>query len=479
MKITSKEKQRRIRSRGIRHRWMRNSLAGILAVLLLAGGVLVGAMYSSYYQIIGERMEAQVQTAANFLRNYGTEKEYLTAARYYMENDFSDAQVELQFISPLGRMQLSSLLDVPRNIPITPDIAAALKQGVTETWNGKDPSTGEHVMAVCAPVVYNGNIVGATRLVTSLKNVDQQIVRLTLIVAGFCLVVLSLLWVTNVYFIRSILDPVLRVTETAKRIAAGSYGIQLEKRSNDEMGQLTDAINDMSTKIDQAERTQSEFVSSVSHELRTPLTAINGWAETLYNGEVRDAEDVKKGMGIIVSEARRLTNMVEELLEFSRIEAGRFNLSVESIDITAELEDAVYTYREFFRRKGLELHYEENYDEEIPPILGDPERLRQVFCNLLDNADKHGGSGGRVDVSIHREEEDVVILIRDYGAGIPVEELPHVKYKFYKGSSKARGSGIGLAVCEEIITRHGGTLELGNAEGGGCVVTVKLPIDED
>ena len=479
MKKTSKEKQRRIRSRGIRHRWMRNSLAGILAVLLLAGGVLVGAMYSSYYQIIGERMEAQVQTAANFLRNYGTEKEYLTAARYYMENDFSDAQVELQFISPSGRMQLSSLLDVPRNIPITPDIAAALRQGVTETWNGKDPSTGEHVMAVSAPVVYNGNIVGATRLVTSLKNVDQQIVRLTLIVAGFCLVVLSLLWVTNLYFIRSILDPVLRVTETAKRIAAGSYGIQLEKRSNDEMGQLTDAINDMSTKIDQAERTQSEFVSSVSHELRTPLTAINGWAETLYNGEVRDAEDVKKGMGIIVSEARRLTNMVEELLEFSRIEAGRFNLSVESIDITAELEDAVYTYREFFRRKGLELHYEENYDEEIPPILGDPERLRQVFCNLLDNADKHGGSGGRVDVSIHREEEDVVILIRDYGAGIPVEELPHVKYKFYKGSSKARGSGIGLAVCEEIVTRHGGTLELGNAEGGGCVVTVKLPIDED
>ena len=275
------------------------------------------------------------------------------------------------------------------------------------------------------------------------------------------------------------LDPVIRVTETAKRIAAGSYGVQMEKRSDDEMGELVDSINDMSIKIDQAERTQSEFISSVSHELRTPLTAINGWAETLYNGEVRDASDVKKGMGIIVSESQRLTRMVEELLEFSRMETGRFNLSVEPIDIQAELEDAVYTYREFFRRKGLELDYT-GCEEELPIISGDPERLRQVFCNLLDNADKHGGSGGRVEVSVGRErreeKDEVVIRIRDHGPGIPEDELPYIKYKFYKGSSKARGSGIGLAVCDEIVNSHNGTLEIGNASGGGCSVTIRLPI---
>lgn len=466
------------RVRGIRRRWMLNSLAVVLAILLLAGGAFVAAMYSSYYQIIGERMEAQAQTASNFLRNYATEREYLAAARYYMTNNFSDAKVELQFISPSGMMYMSSLLDVPRRLPTTPDLNNAVTQGRANVWSGNDPSTGEHVLAVSAPVIYNGSVVGVTRLVTSLREVDKQMVRLTVFVALICVGILAMVWFTNYYFIRSILDPVSRVTETAKRIAAGSYGIQMEKRSDDEMGQLTDAINDMSMKIDQAEKTQSEFISSVSHELRTPLTAINGWAETLYNGEVRDAEDVKKGLGIIVSEARRLTNMVEELLEFSRIEAGRFNLSVEPLDITAELEDAVYTYREFFRRKGLELHYEDKYGE-FPPISGDPERLRQVFCNLLDNADKHGGSGGRVDVTIDRADDNAVIRIRDYGPGIPEEELPHVKYKFYKGSSKARGSGIGLAVCEEIVTRHGGTLTLGNAEGGGCVATIRLPIDED
>ena len=473
------EKKRRQRSgRGLRRRWMLNSLAVVAGVLLLAGTAFVSAMYSSYYQIVREGMETQAQTAASFLRNYASEREFLTAARYYMNEDFSNARLELQILTPAGRLRMSSLMDVPRTMTVTPDIEQAVREKKCCSWEGQDLDTQEHIMAVSAPVVYNGAVVGVTRLVTSLREVDQLMVFIIIITAAIAVCVLALVWFTNYFFIRSILDPVSRVTETAKRIAAGSYGIQMEKRTDDEMGQLTDAINDMSMKIDQAEKTQSEFISSVSHELRTPLTAINGWAETLQSGEVRDEEGVKKGLGIIVSEARRLTNMVEELLEFSRIEAGRFNLSVEPLDITAELEDAVYTYREFFRRKGLELCYQEP-EEQFPPISGDPERLRQVFCNLLDNADKHGGSGGRVDVSICREGDAAAIRIRDYGPGIPEEELPHVKYKFYKGSSKARGSGIGLAVCEEIITRHGGTLDIGNAEGGGCVVTVRLPFGQN
>ena len=109
------------------------------------------------------------------------------------------------------------------------------------------------------------------------------------------------------------------------------------------------------------------------------------------------------------------------------------------------------------------------------PVIGDPERLKQVFCNLLDNAAKHGGSGKRIETSIAAGDHEVIIKVRDFGPGIPENELPLVTQKFYKGSSKARGSGIGLAVCEEIVTRHGGQLEIGNAQGGGCVVTIHLP----
>lgn len=465
----------RARPRGrLRRRWLLNTLAVTLVVVAIAVSAFSLAMYSYYTSTILATLESKAQTAAGMFRNY-TETTYLSTARQFIGQFEEKNKIEVQILNASGRVLMSSMMDISGASAHSPDVAAAISEKRVRTNIGFDPDTGDNVISASAPVVYNSVVVGVVRMVTSLQKVEAQMVRIVTVTSAIGLTILIIMGIMASYFIKSVLDPVIRVTETAKRIAAGSYGVQMEKKSDDEMGDLVDSINDMSMKIDQAERTQSEFISSVSHELRTPLTAINGWAETLYNGEVRGAADVKKGMGIIVSEAQRLTRMVEELLEFSRMETGRFNLSVEPIDILAELEDAVYTYREFFRRKGLELIYTE-CEEELPIISGDPERLRQVFCNLLDNADKHGGSGGQVEVSVGREGENVAIRIRDHGPGVPGEELPFIKYKFYKGSSKARGSGIGLAVCDEIVNSHGGSLDIANASGGGCSVTVRLPI---
>lgn len=463
------------RPRGrLRVRWLLNTLAVTLVVVAIAVSAFSLAMYSYYTSTILATLESKAQTAAGMFRNY-TETTYLSTARQFISQFEEKTTIEVQILNSSGRVLMSSMMDISGASAHSPDVSAAIGEKRVKTHIGQDPDTGDDVISASAPVIYNSAVVGVVRMVTSLRQVHAQMARIIALTSAVGLLILVVMGLIASYFIRSVLDPVIRVTETAKRIAAGSYGVQMEKKSDDEMGELVDSINDMSMKIDQAERTQSEFISSVSHELRTPLTAINGWAETLYNGEVRDAADVKKGMGIIVSEAQRLTRMVEELLEFSRMETGRFNLSVEPIDILAELEDAVYTYREFFRRKGLELDYTE-LQEELPILNGDPERLRQVFCNLLDNADKHGGSGGRVEVSVGRDGDDVVIRIRDHGPGVPEEELPFIKYKFYKGSSKARGSGIGLAVCDEIVNSHNGSLEIGNAPGGGCMVTIRLPI---
>ena len=460
---------------GIRKRWMVNSISVVLFIVLLAVAAFSAAMGSYYYSTLSESLKQKAENAISSFDYYRTEAEYYDNARAVVAGEPNSDKLEVEYLDADGQIRFSSSDLTAFRSPGTPDIAEAICMKRTKVWIGADPSTGEHIMAASSPLMIDGEVVGVMRYVTSLNKVDKQIIIIVAIALGIGLGILGMVYFSNLYFIRSIVDPVAGITETAKRIAAGSYGVQIEKRYDDEIGALTDTINDMSLKINQSEKMKNEFISSVSHELRTPLTAINGWAETIMNGEVRDAGDVKKGMGIIVSEARRLTNMVEELLEFSRIQDGRFTLSVEPMDIKAELEDAVYTYREFFRREGIELNHFD-CDEEFPPIAGDPERLRQVFCNLLDNAAKHGGSGKRIDTAIARDEDQVVITIRDYGPGIPAEELPHVKYKFYKGSSKARGSGIGLAVCDEIITRHEGTLDIDNAEGGGCIVTIHLPI---
>ena len=275
------------------------------------------------------------------------------------------------------------------------------------------------------------------------------------------------------WFWRRVSEPIDRLSVFSSQIASGSYGSKLDAGYDDEIGRLTDSINDMSEKVAIAEKSRTDFISQVSHELRTPLTAITGWSETIaYDPAVQG--DSLRGIKIISKEAERLTGMVTELLEFTRIQDGRFNLRIEYIDIAAELEDALFTYGKLMKQAGMVVNYTPP-TKEIPLIPGDPERLKQVFLNLLDNAMIHGGDGKLIDVYLSLESGYVKIIFRDYGNGIPEAELPHVKEKFYKGSSKNRGTGIGLSVCDEIITRHKGRLDIRNADGGGCMVTIHLP----
>ena len=273
---------------------------------------------------------------------------------------------------------------------------------------------------------------------------------------------------------KPITDALRDIMDFSKKITDGSYGIQLEKTREDELGNLVDSLNRMSEEIARSEKLQTEFISSVSHELRTPLTAITGWAETLaYDDSI--SGDSRRGIEIILKEANRLTKMVSELLEFTRIQGGRFNLDIEKIDVASELEDAIFTYGELLKRDHIDLEYTPT-DDEIPMMDADGERLKQVFLNLIDNAAKHGREGGRIAVGMQLQDEDVVITVRDFGRGIPESELPHVKEKFYKGSSRERGSGIGLAVCDEIIMRHGGTMTIENASEGGVLASISLPL---
>lgn len=278
------------------------------------------------------------------------------------------------------------------------------------------------------------------------------------------------------FYIHSILLPFGEIVDKAQKIASGSYGIQIQNQFDDEIGDLARVINEISLKISENEKMQRDFISSLSHELRTPLTAITGWSETLLSSDKLDA-DTRRGVRIIHREAGRLTEMVVDLLDFTRIQDDRMTLNMEMVDIRAEFEDTVFMYGSRLAEEGISLKYVDN-DQEIPEISCDHQRLRQVFLNILSNAVKHGGEGKRIDAGISYKDDYVIVKIRDYGPGIPEDELPLVKKKFYKGSSKARGTGIGLAVSDDIVTMHGGELILENALAGGTLVTVRLPASQ-
>ena len=476
------EKEQRwksLRLRGLRQRWIFNSILPILALLVLVVTLFSAGISNYYYGTMQKGLETRAQALANSFNEYFMDNgfnSYYQKAVQSAESFEDKNRIELQFIGSSGRIQVSTSGLTAGSSPGTDDILRALQDNDMAPYRGRDLETGEEILAVSCPLTVNGRAVGIMRLVTSLRDVDRQVMLAVLAISLVALLCMLLVVISNLLFINNVVEPVAVVTEAAKRISAGSYGARIENKYSDELGELVDNINDMSLKISQNEKMKSEFISSVSHELRTPLTAINGWGETILDDDLADdPEQLRRGIRVIVNESRRLSTMVEELLEFSKMEDGHFTLQIEDVDLQAELEDAIFTYQELFRQDGIALEYHPG-DGDLPLIRGDSERLKQVFCNVLDNAAKHGGAGRRIMASIDQEGSVQVVRVRDYGPGIPEEELPFVKQKFYKGTSRARGSGIGLAVCDEIVGLHGGTFTIGNADGGGAVVTIKLPI---
>ena len=465
------------RAIGLRRRWIVSSILPVITILVLIAALVSIALGSNYYANARSALEAKATAGTEYFNTYAMTSydEYFRSATLYANSFEDSASIELQFLDRNGHVEVSTRSLMAGSKPGTKDITDAFSTGRVCSFKGVDPATGEKIIAASGLLKFNGRVVGVMRFVTATRNLDSQVLLTVLIILAIMAAVIFVIVISSLLLINNVVAPVSAVSEAAKQISGGSYGYQIPNRYADEMGELVDNINDMSLKIGENEKLQSEFISSVSHELRTPLTAINGWGETLLADDGSDPEALRRGLNIIVKESGRLINMVEELLDFSKMADGHFSLHLEQMDLQAEFEDAVYTYREIFKQQGITLDYHSDgvYDE---PITADPERLKQVFCNVLDNAAKHGGAGKRIETRLVRRGSHYIITIRDYGPGIPADDLPHVKEKFYKGGSKARGSGIGLAVCDEIIRLHNGTLAIGNAKGGGCIVTIRLPI---
>ena len=463
----------------MRRRWLVKTLSIICILGIVCVLAVTAAFAAYYYSGMESDMCSRAQSTQDFFSGYQRQDhgDYYQSCVNYASTFKDGDDLEVQFINTDGSIAASSE-STRAGIPaVTDEIREAINTGSIRSWLGKNPESGEWIMAVSAPMIYgDGEVIGVMRYVSSVVVLNRQILSVSLISMAVLLLVLIVVIVISHFFLRSIMTPLAEITEKARRIANGSYGVQIQSKYHDEIGELAETINELSAKISQNERMQAEFISQLSHELRTPLTVINGWSETLLADENMDA-DTRQGMKIISSEAQRLTEMVMDLLDFTRMQDGRMTLAVELTDIRAEFEDTVFMYGSRLAQDGITLRYDDNC-EDIPEIPCDPKRLRQVFLNILDNAAKHGGAGKRIEAAMAYESDNVVVRIRDFGPGIPEDEIPLVKKKFYKGSSSVRGTGIGLAVCDEIVELHGGTLTLENARGGGTLVTVCLPANQ-
>ncbi len=342
-----------------------------------------------------------------------------------------------------------------------------------------DSDTGIRLMAKTVPLRDSaGKIYGALRFTVSLEKIHsrQMFYIITSVVAG--VLIALFVFVSGFYFMQSIVSPVNKVTKTASRIAKGDFSIRLDKKHDDEIGDLSDAINNMAAELSNIDRLKNDFISSVSHELRTPLTAIRGWNETIASCDPEtDADTIAKGLQIIDTETDRLSKMVEELLDYTKMQSGRFTISKSRVDLFALFLETFDIYAPKAAAAGVDIVYDTPIFSTY--VRGDANRLKQVFINIIDNAVKHSDPDSTINVSFACAGGMYTVFFTDHGHGIKAEDLPKIKEKFYKGSSTKPGSGLGLAVCDEIIQLHGGSLNIESEEGKGTTVAVTLPSDTE
>ena len=456
-------------------RWMFNTLS-VVGVLLIIANVCIYYFTRQYYYGSAETyLVSEANATATVLTRLYEDMavNYSTEVRELIEGFDKKDKMEMMSINKNGEVTLSSSGFSPDESYNMPDYEAALKsEDGVGVFHGYE--TGENIIAVTVMIAQPSSSYSALRYVSSMKLIDNQLsgIMLTalLISAGVILVVVF----SGMYFVKSICVPLMQISVTAKKFAKGDFSERIAIRNNDEIGELSRVFNDMADELENSEAIKNDFISSVSHELRTPLTAIKGWSETLEAGY--DEETYRKGMKVITHETGRLEGMVEELLDFSRIQNGRFTLQMANTDIIAELDDALLIYTDKARKEKKTIHYSE--PESLCVVYGDKNRLRQVFINVIDNAMKYTDPGGSVDISVEKNDDTLSIIVADTGIGISAADLPKVKAKFYKANSTRRGSGIGLAVADEIISMHGGTLDIDSVLGKGTTVTITLPLKQ-
>ncbi len=467
---------------GITLRWLINIIGVIAVFLIIVFIISVSALKSHYYANVESILSSGASTTAvsYFSNNLEAGNSLEQSAAEFIDSYSYKDKTTTWIIDSDGEVILSSsgFAVEKQNMP---DYSQALtdKKDVGKFVGRLD--TGEKVMAVCR-IIKNpqGDIAGAVRVMASLKQVDAQIFNLIFLILIGLMVVFVIIILSNLFFIRSIIIPVKEINETTKKISQGDYSVRIEKKYNDEIGNLCDSINSMAEEISTTDKMKNDFISTISHELRTPLTSIKGWGETLTFGIDESVDEItRKGLEVIVKEAGRLEGFVEELLDFSRLQSGRMNLKLAKTDIFAELDETVFTFRERAMREQIEVKYS---IPEVPAIAdADANRLKQVFMNILDNALKYSRAPSKIFVKAqctqYEDKSFISIAIADQGCGISKEDLPHVKDKFYKANVSVRGSGIGLAVTNEIVNLHGGRLEINSEEGKGTLVTIYLPIE--
>ncbi|RBP86201.1 signal transduction histidine kinase [Cytobacillus firmus] len=356
---------------------------------------------------------------------------------------------------------------------------ALLKSGSTVQEMYADQKIEERFLSVGKPIFSNDRFIGAIFVLEPVEDMYQSVdmVEKAMVLAGIGALFLAIGFIFIVS--RKLSNPLLEMEKATRNMAEGDLQIRLDASTKDEIGSLAVAINDLAVELDRFRSNRREFFANISHELRTPITYLEGYANVLENELYQNEEERQQYLQIIQQEVRRMSKLVEDLFELSKLEEGRLALDCEEVDVMEVVESAVVKTRMKAEEKGLKLEFHKEND--LPSLYADGLRMEQILINLIDNAIRYT-EFGKIRVRLTKESNNIMISVIDSGMGIPEEDLPFLFERFYRvEKSRSRelgGTGLGLAIVKQLVKLQRGRIEVTSEVGKGTAFHLTFPVEK-
>ncbi|HMM22477.1 MAG TPA: ATP-binding protein [Selenomonadales bacterium] len=369
------------------------------------------------------------------------------------------------------------------------EIIQAVRANSGQTWAKTyyHPYYEESMLVVAVPLArQDGTVSGTVMINTPIEEIDNFLQNIYKYLGYAGVVAILVAVVLAAYMARGIVRPLRAMQETAAALAQGKYDRRVKVTTGDEVGDLGQSLNSLANdlgeyvrRMEVTDKMRRDFVANVSHELRTPLTIMRGYNQALQDGTVTDPGQVKKYHRVMGDEILRLEKLIAELLDLSQLQASGAGLEVEEISLAEVVDNVSTLLKQKSEEKGVTLLTQ--IEPVVPPIQGDGDRLTQMVLILMDNALKFTPAGGQITATVTAANGGIALSVADTGAGIAVEDLPHIWERFYKAdrSRSSGGAGLGLAIARQIIDLHGATVKVDSACGEGTTFTVRFPITKN
>lgn len=450
------------------------SILLLFLMVLLPIGFIIDRAFSEFYY-------REVRTEIEDLSSHYAESmsvDYNPQMPYMVEMMGEYSRIKLYITDSTGRIIANSAVPIMvTGSSIPAEELRDLIKGISVNKKLIEDQGSQRYLVSGMPILSNNEFVGGVYVLSSVERVDQSIkeIRRMLIWSGIGAFFLALGFI---YILsKKLSDPLIQMEKATRKISRGNLKTRVSFSSKDEIGSLGKAINDLAFDLQRYRESRSEFFSNISHELRTPMTSLEGYTKVLKEKLYQTEEERELYLDIIHKETIRLTRMIGDLFELSKMEEGKIGFHFEWIDLSEVMDSAINKTKWQAKKKGLEIH--DQIQGELPFVYCDGHRTMQIFINLLENAIRYTEQG-TITVKIYRKNESVKISVEDTGIGIPEGELPYIFERFYRvEKSRARefgGTGLGLAIVKNLVELQGGTIHVFSELEKGTRFEISFPV---